>query len=392
MEQRLMKRKILVLTPYFLPGVKGGGPIQSIKNLTEWLGDKYEFYLITNFCDLGDTEPYSNISIDKWIKKDRINIYYTNIKHVNSRKLISIINQLSPDILYLNSFFHFKLSILPIILFKTKKLNIRGVILAPRGEFSQGALSLKSTKKILYINIAKIFKLYKNILWQATADTELRDINSVMGNKSKIKVASNFPKFKKGSIYPKRIQKESGELKIVFISRIHPKKNLHFALQLLSTLNGKVEFNIYGPIEDRKYWDGCLEIINNLGKNINVVYNGVIMNDDISSVFTKNHLFLFPTLGENFGHVIFESMLFGCPVVISDRTPWKGLESKGAGSVITLENKIKYIQVIQKYINMDNNEYNKLSKNAYKYGQDYLTDKSTYNQNKELFERGVDLL
>jgi glycosyltransferase involved in cell wall biosynthesis len=46
---------------------------------------------------------------------------------------------------------------------------------------------------------------------------------------------------------------------------------------------------------------------------------------------------LLPTHGENFGHVIAEALRAGLPCVISDRTPWNGLEAAGAGWNIKLE-------------------------------------------------------
>ena len=45
----------------------------------------------------------------------------------------------------------------------------------------------------------------------------------------------------------------------------------------------------------------------------------------------KHHVFLFPTLGENFGQVILEAMTAGCAILISDATPWRGLQEKGYG-------------------------------------------------------------
>ena len=61
-----MKQKVMIFTGYYLPGVKGGGPIQSIKNLVNNLSDIFDFYIVTSDRDLGDTEPYSNIKVDEW--------------------------------------------------------------------------------------------------------------------------------------------------------------------------------------------------------------------------------------------------------------------------------------------------------------------------------------
>ena len=41
--------------------------------------------------------------------------------------------------------------------------------------------------------------------------------------------------------------------------------------------------------------------------------------------------FYCPRSGENFGHVIIEALSAGCLALISDRTPWRGLEDAGVG-------------------------------------------------------------
>ena len=43
---------------YYLPGFKSGGPVRTISNMVEWLGDEFDFKIITSNCDLGDTKPY----------------------------------------------------------------------------------------------------------------------------------------------------------------------------------------------------------------------------------------------------------------------------------------------------------------------------------------------
>ena len=42
------KKDILIIMGRYLPGYKDGGPVRSIKNLVDYLGDEYNFK-ITNF-------------------------------------------------------------------------------------------------------------------------------------------------------------------------------------------------------------------------------------------------------------------------------------------------------------------------------------------------------
>ena len=49
-----MKKILIVITTY-LPGYQAGGPVLSVANLIEYLGDEYEFYVATLCHDLGQT-------------------------------------------------------------------------------------------------------------------------------------------------------------------------------------------------------------------------------------------------------------------------------------------------------------------------------------------------
>ena len=44
-------------------------------------------------------------------------------------------------------------------------------------------------------------------------------------------------------------------------------------------------------------------------------------------------IFLFPTRGENFGHVVAEALSVGCPVLTTPTTIWTDLLTSGGGSV-----------------------------------------------------------
>ena len=52
----------------YLPGHKDGGPLRTIVNLTEALGDEYQFYIACLDRDNGDTEAYPDIQRNKWNK------------------------------------------------------------------------------------------------------------------------------------------------------------------------------------------------------------------------------------------------------------------------------------------------------------------------------------
>ena len=112
-------------------------------------------------------------------------------------------------------------------------------------------------------------------------------------------------------------------LKIAFVSRITPKKNLLFALHLLSDIDLFVKFIVYGPVRDKDYWDTCTVTASLLPDNVDFQYGGDLARDQVLGVLFHSDFLLFPTLGENFGHIIAESLSVGTPVILSEDTPWK---------------------------------------------------------------------
>lgn len=245
-----------------------------------------------------------------------------------------------------------------------KKYNI-SVMLAPRGELCSGAFK-KKYKKLPYIAFLKAFNLLKNVYFQATSDEESEAIKRILdADKEKVHFMTNIPSIPKDrNIY---VDKKEGQAKLIFISRIVPKKNLHVALDFLKNVKGKVTFDIYGSLEDEQYWFECRKKIAELPENIKVVYKGSVSHDEVHETFKRYDAFLFPTLSENFGHVIAEALMVGCPVIISDQTPWTDVNNIEGGWSIALENSKKFVEAIQIIVNASPQEEHKYKENILKY-------------------------
>jgi glycosyltransferase involved in cell wall biosynthesis len=181
-----------------------------------------------------------------------------------------------------------------------------------------------------------------------------------------------------------RPDKRPGAVRVIFLSRIDRKKNLDFAIRLLSSLSGDVKFDIYGPIDDTTYWKDCEASIRRLPPSVHAVYRGPIPHHAVTSVLTQAHFFLLPTLGENFGHAIVEAFLAGCPTILSDRTPWRGLAQRGAGWDLALENPAAWREVLQRCIEMDAATYRRMSVSSHAFGQ-HIASGDAVLQNRRLF-------
>lgn len=351
----MSKKKVLIFADYYLPGYKAGGPVKSLRMLIDLLSDEFDFYVITRNHDFMSSEIY-DVPVETPVSMGKAIVYY--LPKMQLSFVRDLIKKQKFDILYFNSFFSVPFSFLPLLLSKTKAK----VILAPRGEFSPGALSIKKAKKKFFIQFAKIGGIYSRVKFHATSEQEINDIRRVMGNNVKIELASNIATAAADKII--KVKKENDSLKIVYLSRITPKKNLLFALQILQKITaGQIQFDIYGPTENAEYWQACQEVILALPKNIQANYKGVILPEEVVTIFSQYHLFFFPTLGENFGHVILESLSAGCPVLTSDQTPW-ALEKAECGWAIPLQDKAAYLAILKKLMQDNEMELNKLKENA----------------------------
>lgn len=110
-----------------------------------------------------------------------------------------------------------------------------------------------------------------------------------------------------------------------------------------------IEFTIYGPAHTEEYWKECKQELRKLPSNVKWEWKGNLDSESVVETLKHYHVFLFPTLGENFGHVIQEALSAGCPCIISDQTPWRDFESQGVGYVFSLENKSAFVNAVEKY-------------------------------------------
>lgn len=383
--------RILTFVDYYLPGYKGGGPIRTIANMVSQLGGDFEFLIVTRDRDFLDTVPYDNVFIDQWNTVGQAKVFYASPATFSFLGVMRLLNETPHDLLYLNSFFSPVTTILPLIIRRLGLYGNKPVILAPRGEFSVGALALKVTKKKIYIALIKMTGIYRQLIWQASSEFESEDIRRTLPN---VLVASNI--LVAPDLLPLPIQtiedaasthsdaRSPGPLRIVFLSRISPKKNLDYLLRALSKVNVGVALTIYGPAEDSVYWLHCQSLIQALPSHITVTYQGEVTHEQVSQTFAAHDVFVFPTRGENFGHVIYESLAAGTAVIVSDQTPWL-TDPHGAVEVLTLEQPDVWTSVINQRAGFNDQAYTAQRKVAMSYTMRYMETSKAVEQNRRLF-------
>jgi glycosyltransferase involved in cell wall biosynthesis len=286
---------------------------------------------------------------------------------------------------YLNSFFATP-SVQYLALRRLRLVPSLPVIIAPRGEFARDALRLKSYKKRPYLALALNGGLYDNLLWQASAEPESNDIRRVIGPTAAVRIVPDFPPQLAMPSSTTPLEKRPGELRLVFLSRITPMKNLTGAIEMLSGLGGQVTFDIYGPVRDEGYWRQCRALLEHLPPNITARYCGPIEHSAVAETLGRYHFFYLPTLGENFGHAIVEAMACGCPALISDRTPWRDMAAKGVGWDVPLEQPERWQATLQQCVDMDGAQHAALVGAARRLANEFINSPQTARDMAALFD------
>jgi hypothetical protein len=340
------KRSILILLSHFTPGTRMGGPLTSVTNLLSLLCDQYDFRIITFNHDLKSKQPYRNIDSGKWTMFHKYSVFYVS----NYYQVISAIRSSSSDLVLLNSFFHPIFSIFIVIL---KKFGVikKPIIIAPRGELFDESLKFKMFKKYFYISVFNIFQLGKDIFWQVSSEFEKDTIlKKIKIKKKDIFILPNITKSIQNTDISAIDETTNADvLRMVYFSRISKDKNILFTLTVLNEVKRKILFDVYGPIEDEAIWNKFIKQSELLPNNITINYCGEYTEQSKIILLSKYDIFFLPTFSENFGNSIVESLISGTKVLISDRTPWRQLCSKGLGWDLPLENVSAYTNKIENY-------------------------------------------
>lgn len=330
-------KKILLIGPY-PPLYSHGGPTRSIYGL-------HKLFNNTGFiCNV--ISPNKNLNGSKIIthcedsKVLFTNNFYSNFT-CNTKKF---------DVVWFNSFFDFKL----IYIIGLKFLFNFKLVVSPRGQLSKKAISTSNSfLKLIFIKIIGLFS--NSISFHSTSDHENNDINfffktyevSLIPNLFSVNYNNN-----------KSIKKN-----FLFYSRIHPKKGLLFLLETLLDNNISINLDIYGFIEDKHYWNKCQKIISKLK---NVRYKGEIKNGDISILRDQYTFYIFPTLNENYGHVIIELLSLGIiPIISKSTTPFDSLINEKIGLNFSLNSPLELSDVLNKTNQIDKDTLNVLKNSVY---------------------------
>lgn len=367
--------RVLVFINHYLPARNAGGVIRSAVSMVNSLTDA-EFYIYTSDTDLKSSNVLAGIQSGRWQQRGREKVFYSSGRDQTMMKIRGLVHQINPDLIYLHSYFARRFTQPVLMLRRLGLLGDIPIILAPQGEFSRGALQLKSWKKRLYILIEQRLGLYQNLVWHAFSRQEAIDIRTMRRTTPMVVEAPNFPPTPIPGALKMHHEKTGDQARLVFLSRISPIKNLLAAIEILSQVRAKIVFDVFGPIENQSYWTRCQKASRSLPENITMTYHGDVEQGEAERIFRNYDALFLPTRGENYGYVIPEAWAAGTPVIISDLTPWTEVESEQAGWVSPLSCRSKFIKCIEVLAGMDESEHSIWREGAYRLSESLSRDES----------------
>ena len=354
---------ILIFNRGYLPGKNLGGPVTSIQNFCDTFISEYSIKIVTWDHDFGSQERFPNIS-HGWNHVGNAEVLYLSDRECQYKRFREIIKSENPLFCYLSgtitSYFKFNDGVL-----KACRKEKIPIVLVPRGDICSNALRIKKIKKILAISFCRFFNVFKKIYFQTTLKEESDNLIKYFNIcKTRIFEIPNIPALVEPNL---SLKKRTKTVKLVFVSRITEKKNLLDAIRSVIKSKSTVIFDIYGPIENTEYWGKCVKLIETAPPNVQINYIGALDGKEAKCIFKKYDAFVFETRSENYGHVIIESMLCGCPVILSrGTTPWDDLDGN-AGYLGDLGDIESFTNSIEAIASMEQDEYDELRKNTREY-------------------------
>jgi len=323
-----VKPRVLILIGALWPGHESAGPNLSVKAMCESLGDTFEFLLVARDRPFGGTEPI--VGTDGWCDLGWAKVHYLTVGSRGAEGLARLLRETPHDVLFVNGFFDREFTIPAMLSRRFGKTPRTPVVIAPRGEFSSGALGLNGGRKALYMVIVRVLGLAKGVTFHVTSEEEERDTRAVFPDNRIERITNVRP------VFPLPAYRPGNVFRVAFLGRISRVKGLDVALEALALVRQRVDLTVWGPVSDPAHWTRCKELIAALPANVTARRDGELANDSVPEAMAGQDLMFMPSRSENFGHAIFEALAAGTPVLIGDRTPWQDLEATKAGFDIPL--------------------------------------------------------
>lgn len=196
---------------------------------------------------------------------------------------------------------------------------------------------------------------------EADAVKELVDVETVISPNG-ISMAPQS-----GSKIEHLIEKKLQHKKIIFLGRLHKKKNIEALIEAYSAsqIQNKFFLEIVGNSETVEYLNSLKQLAIEKKMSKRILFSGFVSGLAKEKLLETSALLILPSFTENFGVVVLEALSFGTPVVASVGTPWRELEEVGAGYWVDCEeNPEVLVETLDKFSELSEEFFSQMCKNS----------------------------
>ena len=329
--------KVLHVVPTYWPAVRYGGPIYSVHGLCAALATKsLDINVITTSVD-GRID--TDVEHGKVCFKDDVKIFYYQSQHLRriyySPQLRQALkgNMKKFDIVHLHSIFLYPTNIAARLAVKYKI----PYVVSPRGMLEKALIKNKSTiAKSIWLKLFEKKTLEQADLIHLTSDREQQKLSEFNYNFPKTVVIPNGVDL--DSLNGIQNLNKASVFQVLFIGRLSWKKQIGKLIESLTLLDFSVKLIIAGNDEE-KYIPYLKRLIDNLRINekdhINIDFVGAQYGDKKKQLFITSNVMVLPSLSENFGNTVIESLAMGCPVIVTPEVGASEVVRKSDSGLIT---------------------------------------------------------
>lgn len=320
--------KILHIMPSFYPAVIYGGPIESVHQLCRHISRLGgEVRVLTTDAN----GPKEVLDVEKGrdiLGIDGIRIRYCRRILPDALSLEFLQNLYEyikwADVVHLTSVYSF-----PVIpsLFMCRMLG-KPMVWSPRGSLQRWEGSTRVLLKKAWDQVCNWLCTDRSVCLHVTSELEKEESLRAIPNVSYAIIAN-------GVSIPEQVENYSAMTEIgrrlLFIGRLHPKKGLENLIEAMSLLDERYRLTICGDGE-AAYRNSLQKIVDAQRLTDRIRFVGHVEGALKSEHFQSADVCIVPSHTENFGMVVVEALAHSVPVIASQATPWKELESRGCGS------------------------------------------------------------
>lgn len=276
----------------------------------------------------------------------------SRIKGLN-RLMEQAISTFKPDVVHVHALWD------PVVHVAIQIADKQGIpiVHSPHGMLTPWALHHKRMKKLVAWNLYQHRDLKKVHAFHVTCEDEKQDI-ARLGLKQMVEIIPlgiDIPEID--------LKNKKSSKRILFMSRIHPKKgllNLVHAWDKIRKPDWKII--ICGP-DDDDHLKTVENEINRLDLQDSFELRGSVFGAEKDNLLRECDLFVLPTYSENFGIVVLEALSYGMPVITTHGAPWERIQDYHAGWWTEIGEQ-PLLNALKEYFEMSDVQYKDLSLNA----------------------------